>query len=124
MLNITDFIEIISNNIPNLELKRDVPMSRLPSFRIGGPAQCVALPKTEEELSGLLKRCAANGVEPVILGAGTNVLAPDAGMDALVIVLKDALEGMEQLTATSIRVMAGVTMSRATLCRNRFVASA
>ena len=113
MLNITEFIDIISDNIPNLELKREVPMSRLTSFRIGGPAACVACPKTEEELSALLKLCAANGVKPVILGAGTNVLAPDAGMDALVIVLKDALEGMEQLTATSIRVMAGVTMSRA-----------
>ena len=113
MLNITDFIDIISNNIPNLELKQDVPMSRLTSFRIGGPARCVACPKNEEELSALLKLCAASGVEPVILGAGTNVLAPDAGMERLVIVLKDALEGMEQLTATSIRVMAGVTMSRA-----------
>ena len=113
MLNITEFIDIISDNIPNLELKREVPMSRLTSFRIGGPAACVACPKTEEELSALLKLCAANGVKPVILGAGTNVLAPDAGMDALVIVLKDALEGMEQLSETSIRVMAGVTMSRA-----------
>ena len=113
MLNITEFIDIISDNIPNLELKRDVAMSRLTSFRIGGPAACVACPKTEEELSALLKLCAANGVKPVILGAGTNVLAPDAGMEALVIVLKDALEGMEQLSDTSIRVMAGVTMSRA-----------
>ena len=42
MLNITDFIDIISNNIPNLELKQDVPMSRLTSFRIGGPARCGA----------------------------------------------------------------------------------
>ena len=113
MLNITEFIDIISDNIPNLELKREVPMSRLTSFRIGGPAACVACPKTEEELSALLKLCAANGVKPVILGAGTNVLAPDAGMDALVIVLKDALEGMEQIGETSIRVMAGVTMARA-----------
>ena len=113
MLNITEFIDIISDNIPNLELKRDVAMSRLTSFRIGGPAACVACPKTEEELAALLKLCAANGVKPVILGAGTNVLAPDAGMDALVIVLKDALEGMEQLSDTGIRVMAGVTMSRA-----------
>lgn len=113
MLNITEFIDIISNNMPNLERKTDVPMSRLTSFRIGGPAKCVAFPKTEEELSELLKLCAANGVEPVILGAGTNVLAPDAGMERLVIVLKDALEGMEQIGQTSIRVMAGVTMSRA-----------
>ena len=113
MLNITDFIDMISDKIPNLELKKDVPMSRLTSFRIGGPVDCTAYPKTEAELSDLLKLCAEAGIEPVILGAGTNVLAPDAGLRKLVIVLKDALEGMEQIGETSIRVMAGVTMSRA-----------
>ncbi len=113
MLNFTEFTHMISNNLPNLEIRFDVPLSRLTSFRIGGPAKCVACPKTEEELSMLLKLCAEQGVEPVILGAGTNVLAPDAGMEKLVIVLKDALEGMEQIGQTSIRVMAGVTMSRA-----------
>ena len=113
MLNFTEFTHMISNNLPNLEIRFDVPMSRLTSFRIGGPAKCVACPRSEEELSKLLKLCAEQGVEPVILGAGTNVLAPDAGMEKLVIVLKDALEGMEQVTETSIRVMAGVTMSRA-----------
>ena len=113
MLNFTEFYHQILNTIPNLELKQDVPMSRLTSFRIGGPARCVACPKSEAELSALLKFCAENGVEPVILGAGTNVLAPDAGLDRLVIVLKDALEGMEQISGTGIRVMAGVTMSRA-----------
>ena len=113
MLNMTEFIDMISNILPNLELKRDMPMSRLTSFRIGGPVDCAAFPKTEEELSALLKLCAAYAVEPVILGAGTNVLAPDAGLRNLVIVLKDALEGMERISDTCIRVMAGVTMSRA-----------
>ena len=113
MLNITEFIDIIVSNIPNLELKRGVPMSRLTSFRIGGPVDCAAYPKTEEELSALLKLCAAHAVTPVILGAGTNVLAPDDGLRSLVIVLKDALEGMEKISDTCIRVMAGVTMSRA-----------
>ena len=113
MLNMTEFIDMISDKIPNLELKKDVPMSRLTSFRIGGPVDCAAYPKTEAELSDLLKLCAEAGIEPVILGAGTNVLAPDAGLRKLVIVLKDALEGMEQIDETSIRVMAGVTMSRA-----------
>ena len=113
MLNFTEFTDQISNNIPNLKLELGVPMSRLTSFRIGGPARAVAMPKNEQELSQLLKLCAECGVEPVILGAGTNVLAPDEGMEKLVIVLKDALEGMEQIGETSIRVMAGVTMSRA-----------
>ena len=35
--------------------------------------------------------------KPAILGAGTNVLAPDEGVRGLVICLKDCLEGMEQL---------------------------
>ena len=113
MLNFTEFIDMISDILPNLELKQDMPMSRLTSFRIGGPVDCAAFPKTEEELSALLKLCAAYAVEPVILGAGTNVLAPDAVMRSFAIVLKDALEGMEQIGETSIRVMAGVTMSRA-----------
>ena len=113
MLNMTEFIDMISDKIPNLELKKDVPMSRLTSFRIGGPVDCAAFPKTEEALSALLKLCKENEITPVILGAGTNVLAPDAGLRDLAIVLKDALEGMEQVSETCIRVLAGVTMSRA-----------
>ena len=113
MLNFAEFTDMISTILPNLELKRDVPMSRLTSFRIGGPVDCAAFPRTEEELSGLLKLCAEQDIKPVILGAGTNVLAPDAGLRGLAIVLKDALEGMERLSDTCIRVMAGVTMSRA-----------
>ena len=113
MLNFANFIDMISDILPNLELKRAVPMSRLTSFRIGGPVDCAAYPKTEAELSQLLKLCAEAGIEPIILGAGTNVLAPDAGLRRLVIVLKDALEGMEKISDTGIRVMAGVTMSRA-----------
>ena len=113
MLNMTEFIDMISDKIPKLELKKDLPMSRLTSFRIGGPVDCAAFPKTEEALSALLKLCNENEITPVILGAGTNVLAPDAGLRNLAIVLKDALEGMEQISDTGIRVMAGVTMSRA-----------
>ena len=113
MLNFTEFTKLISDNIPNLKLERDFPLAKLTSFRIGGPAALAAFPKSEEELSQLLKLCAEQGAEPVILGAGTNVLAPDAGLNKLVIVLKDALEGMEQVSDTCIRVMAGVTMSRA-----------
>lgn len=41
------------------------------------------------------------------------MLAPDEGIPGLVICLKDCLDGMEQLDDTHIRVLAGVTMSRA-----------
>lgn len=95
------------------ELKYNEPMSRHTSFRIGGPAEIIAFPKNKSELSAVLMGAAEFGVKPAILGAGTNVLAPDKGLSGIVICLKDCLDGMELLADNRIRVMAGVTMTRA-----------
>jgi UDP-N-acetylmuramate dehydrogenase len=75
--------------------------------------EAMAFPKNHEELAMLLKAADILRTTPVILGAGTNVLAPDEGMRGLVICLKDCIGGMEQLDETHIKVAAGVTMTRA-----------
>ena len=113
MTELTDFQQKISAFLPQIEIKFEEPMAKHTSFRIGGGAEVMAFPKNREELALLLNTSALLDCKPVILGAGTNVLAPDAGMRGLVICLKDCLDGMEQLSDTHIRVMAGVTMSRA-----------
>ena len=89
------------------------PMSKHTSFRIGGNVEAMAFPKNREELSLLLNWSGLLDRKPVILGAGTNVLAPDEGMEGLIICLKDCLDGIERLDDRRIRVMAGVTLSRA-----------
>ena len=101
--------------VPHLELRFQEPMSAHTSIRIGGGAEAMAFPKNREELSDLLKACGTLSVRPVILGAGTNILAPDEGIHNLVICLKDCLNGMEQLDETHIQVSAGVTMTRAAM---------
>ncbi len=113
MTELTDFQRKITAFLPEIELRFQEPMSKHTSFRIGGAAEVVAFPKTREELSEILKTSALLDCKTAILGAGTNVLAPDEGISGLVICLKDCLDGMEQLDETGIRVMAGVTMSRA-----------
>ena len=113
MTIMTDFQQNLTAQLPNLELRVNEPMAKHTSFRIGGPVEIMAFPQTTAELAEILKKSALLDVKPVILGAGTNVLAPDAGMNGLVICLKDCLEGMEQVDDTTIRVMAGVTMTRA-----------
>ena len=113
MTELTVFQQKISALLPELELSFYESMSKHTSFRIGGPVEVMAFPKTAEELSKILKASALLDCKPVILGAGTNVLAPDAGISGLVICLKDCLDGMEQTGERSIRVMAGVTMTRA-----------
>ena len=101
--------------LPKIELAFREPMSRHTSFRIGGPVEVMAFPKNKEELADILKASALMDCKPAILGAGTNILAPDAGMEGIVICLKDCMDGMEQLDETHIWVAAGVTMTRAAM---------
>lgn len=113
MTELTEFQRKITAYLPETELRFDEPMAKHTSFRIGGGAEVMAFPKSGEELAKILKVSALLDCKPAILGAGTNVLAPDQGLPGLTVCLKDALEGMEQLDETTIRVMAGVTMTRA-----------
>ena len=113
MTELTVFQQKISAALPGLDLRFEEPMAKHTSFRIGGNAEVMAFPKNGEELSTILKMSDLLDVKPAILGAGTNILAPDEGISGLVICLKDCMDGMEQLDETHIRVAAGVTMTRA-----------
>ncbi len=113
MSDFTPFQRNIGELLPDIELRFQEPMFKHTSFRIGGGAEVMAFPKSAAELAKILRVCAAANVKPAILGAGTNVLAPDEGICGLVICLKDCLDGMVRIGETTIRVAAGVTMTRA-----------
>ena len=89
------------------------PLSRHTSFRIGGPAEVMAFPRTVGELSTLFCTAREAGIVPIILGAGSNVLAPDEGKRGLVICTRDCLCSLRKLDDTAICVSAGVLMSKA-----------
>ena len=113
MTNLTRFQQESLNFLPDIELRFWEPMTKHTSFRIGGGVEVMAFPKNREELARILKVSALLDVKPAILGAGTNILAPDEGIRGLVICIKDSFGGIEQLDDRRIRVMAGVTMTRA-----------
>ena len=112
-MELNQFQQRIADNLPQIALRFDEPMSKHTSFRIGGPAAVMAFPQNEEELSEVLKVSGKLDTKPVILGAGTNVLATDEGLPGLIVCLKDCMNGMELLEGGGIRVMSGVTMTRA-----------
>ena len=103
----------ISALLPDIELRLNESMAKHTSFQIGGPAEVMAFPRNGAELTRILKQSALLDIKPYILGAGTNILAPDKGLDGLVICLKDCMDGFERLDGDRIRVSAGVTMARA-----------
>ena len=113
MIEFSEFQCTMIQLLQGISLSCDEPLSKHTSFRIGGPAELMAFPKNGDELAKILKTAAVMGEKPRILGAGTNILAPDDGVKGLVICLKDCLNGIEQIGETTIRVMAGVTMTRA-----------
>lgn len=100
-----------AQNLPELELKTDEPMSRHTSFRTGGGAKRMAFPKTPEELTALVEAGRKCGARPFILGNGTNLLAPDEGLDRLVV----SLTALREMTAGedgTITAQAGVPLAR------------
>lgn len=115
MTELTVFQNKIRTFLPEIDVRFNEPMAKHTSFRIGGAAEAMAFPKSADELKKLLQVSVLLDCKPAILGAGTNVLAPDAGMSGLVICLKDCMDGMEILDETHIRINAGVTMTRAAM---------
>ncbi len=108
-----DNLQLLRAMCPDAAFAENEPLSAHTSFRIGGPAALMAFPKNEDELAALLRAASLCGVRPRILGAGTNVLAPDEGLDGLVICTKDCLLGLRALEGGRIEAMAGETLAHA-----------
>jgi len=72
-----------------------VPLSRLTTIGTGGPARAFARPRSLGELGESLRHAAEHELEVVIVGLGSNVLAADEGVDALVLRLEGDLAQVE-----------------------------
>ena len=116
MTIMTDFQQKMTALLPTIKLLTDESMAKHTSFRIGGPAELMAFPKNGEELRLILEKSYLLDCKPAILGAGTNILAPDEGVSGLVICLKECMDILQQLDDRTIRVGAGVSMARAATC--------
>ncbi len=81
----TGFDKKMADYLPDLRIAEDEPMSRHTSFRIGGPARRMAFPASGAQLVLLLSFAQECGARPLVIGRGTNLLCPDAGLDRLVI---------------------------------------
>jgi UDP-N-acetylmuramate dehydrogenase len=80
------------------------PMSRHTTFGIGGPADCFVEVKTEQALRRLWMDCCRKGHEPLIIGAGSNLLVRDGGIRGVVVKLTGVFSAVE---VVGERVLAG-----------------
>ena len=92
MVNKTELQNQFITHLPNIKISMWEPMAKHTSFKIGGPAEIMVFPQSPAELAEVLKVSALLDSKITILGAGTNILAPDTGIPGLVICLKDCFK--------------------------------
>jgi UDP-N-acetylmuramate dehydrogenase len=78
-----------------VEIETGVPLARLTTIGTGGPAAAFARPTSVAELEEAIAWAGARGLAVRTVGLGSNLLAADEGVDALVLRLSGELAGVE-----------------------------
>ena len=111
MTNLERLARRLERELPGLELRRREPMSRHTTFRVGGPAELMALPEDEGQLCAAARLAAEEGVLPLPVGNGSNLLVDDAGLDGFVL---KAVPKVGAITGagTTLTAGAGATLAQ------------
>ncbi len=97
----------LPNQLPSNELRRDEPMSRHTSWRVGGPADIYFRPESREALVAFLRELDVN--TPLYwVGLGSNLLVRDGGLRGVVLNTSRALSTVRRVDAAVIEAQAGV----------------
>lgn len=75
---------------PETVVRRDEPLARRTTMRVGGPADWYVEPASEADLAAVLVFCRARELPFLLLGRGSNLLVRDAGFRGVVICLAQA----------------------------------
>lgn len=88
MLNKAQAADELAKRVsPETVLRRDEPLAKRTTLRVGGPADIYVEPASEEDLSAILKFCGEHGLKFFVLGRGSNLLVRDGGFRGVVISL-------------------------------------
>lgn len=93
----------------------NAPLSAQCTWRIGGPADLLLKPNSEDELALALGILHEEGAAWWLVGAGSNLLFPDEGLRGVVLRLGP---GFASLDIDSPLVFAGAALNATSLCRS------
>lgn len=88
------------------------PLKNHTTFRIGGDAKAVIVPESVDELLNVIKQLRTE--KYLILGNGSNVLAPDEGLDCYVI--KTTKINSVEVTGEDVYAECGATLAKIANC--------
>ncbi len=91
-------------------IKAHYPLANLTTFKVGGPAEWFASPRSVSELQACVQWADAEGLSITRLGAGSNLLISDRGLPGLVICTR-YLRQAEFDDSGRVTVAAGMPMA-------------
>jgi UDP-N-acetylmuramate dehydrogenase len=92
-----------------LSFRKDLPLSGITTFRIGGNASYVIYPTTIEEIAALSAFCKSISVPYIVMGNGSNLLFSDSGYEGAVIVTTQAKD--INIDGTLVTAACGVSLT-------------
>ncbi|NPV89332.1 MAG: UDP-N-acetylmuramate dehydrogenase [Firmicutes bacterium] len=103
-------LEKLGELVPAERIKYNEPMSRHTTFAIGGPADALVTPGSEEELARLIIFAREHRLPLLVIGLGSNLLVKDGGVRGLVVKIDRGL-GQVEFRSDRMRAGAGIPLA-------------
>ncbi len=85
----------------------DVSLSQYTTFRVGGNAEAMYRAGNLKELKGMMAFLMDEGIPYLILGAGSNLLVRDGGLEGVAIILDGSFASIEDINMAEPSILAG-----------------
>lgn len=105
----------IYENVKVGEVFYDHPLKDYTTFGIGGKADVLVKPTSEDELRNILKINHKFAIKTTVIGRGSNLLISDKGIRGTVIVLADNYSNIT-VEGEVLSALAGTSLNEAALC--------
>lgn len=110
MSNLQNSIEKLKQILPESAVLINEPMSKHTTFQIGGPADCLVMPSTVEEVVQIMKVVNEFKVPFTFLGNGSNLLVMDKGIRGIVINLSEKFASIKR-DGNKVKAQCGALMA-------------
>jgi len=91
-------------------IRRDEPLAKHTTLRVGGPADVYVEPANEDDLASVVKFCGENEIKFFILGRGSNLLVRDGGFRGVVICLSQPAFSKIEIVGERLHCGAGAKL--------------
>jgi UDP-N-acetylmuramate dehydrogenase len=86
-------LQALRRHLP-FDWRFDEPLSQHTTYRIGGSAEAMLIPRSVREVQQTVRYCSAEGIDWRVIGLGSNLLARDEGVAGVIIAVKEHLSEM------------------------------